>query len=370
MGISSVTSLLGLLGFIILIVGIAGAVLASSQGRPPRNGVLLAVVGLVMGIVFSVVSQGLLVLQPREVAVVFNTLSGNLSEQPLRSGTHIVVPVLQQVTIYPIEQQQYTMSGNAQEGSRPSNDSAVQARTTDGQEVSLDITVLYAINPDNANIVHTRWQNRYQEDFIRPTVRGFTRDVVSGYRAQDIYGAERGQVEQDIQERLAVRMEEEGLTLTDLLVRNINFSDQFTNAIEQAQIAQQESERARLRVQQIQQEAEQARAQAEGQRDAAVARAEGDAQSIILRAQAQAEALRLVSEQIAANPALIQYEYVQQLSDNVRLVMVPSNSPFLFDLESIAQSAGAQDGEFVAPAVPQPQDIVPVEPTPTPAPGN
>ena len=61
---------------------------------------------------------------------------------------------------------------------------------------------------------------------------------------------------------------------------------------------------------------------------------------------------------------------MQQLSDNVRLVMVPSNSPFLFDLESIAQSAGAQDGEFVAPAVPQPQDIVPVEPTPTPAPGN
>jgi regulator of protease activity HflC (stomatin/prohibitin superfamily) len=369
MGISSVASLLGLLGFIILIVGIAGAVLASSQGRPPRNGVLLAVVGLVTGLVFSVVSQGLLVLQPQEVAVVFNTLSGNLSDQPLRSGTHIVVPVLQQVTIYPIEQQQYTMSGTATEGARQGND-AVQARTTDGQEVAIDITVLYAIDPDKANIVHTRWQNRYQEDFIRPTVRGFAREVVSGYRAQDIYGAERGLVEEDIQERLAVRMEEEGLKLTDLLVRDINFSDQFTNAIEQAQIAQQESERARLRVQQIQQEAEQARAQAEGQRDSDIARAEGDAQSIILRAQAQAEALRLVSEQIAANPALIQYEYVQQLSDNVRLVMVPSNSPFLFDLESIAQAAGTEDGTFVAPAVPQPQDIVPVEPTPTPAPGN
>lgn len=366
MGISSITSLLGAVGFIILIVGIAGAVLASSQGRPPRNGVLLAVVGLVAGLIFTVVSQGLLVLQPQEVAVVFNTVSGNLSDRPLRSGTHIVIPVLQQVTIYPIEQQEYTMSGTATEGARQGND-AVQARTTDGQEVSLDITVIYGVDPETANIVHTRWQNRYEDDFIRPTVRSMVRDVVSGYRAQDIYGSARGQVESDIQERLAVRMEEEGLLLTDVLVRDINFSEQFTNAIEQAQIAQQESERARLRVQQIQQEAEQARAQAEGQRDAAIARAEGDAQSIILRAQAQAEALRLVSEQIAANPALIQYEYVQQLSDNVRLVMVPSNSPFLFDLNSIAQAAGAQDGTFVAPEVPQAQDIVPET---TPAPGG
>lgn len=44
-----------------------------------------------------------------------------------------------------------------------------------------------------------------------------------------------------------------------------------------------------------------------------------------------------MSEQIAANPSLIQYLYVQNLSDNVNIALVPSNSPFLFDFESLAR---------------------------------
>jgi regulator of protease activity HflC (stomatin/prohibitin superfamily) len=313
----------------------------------------------VAGLIFSLVGQGIIVVQPTEVAVVFNTLSGELSPQPLRSGTHIVVPVLQSATIYPIEQQQFAMSGDSQAGDR-AGDNAVRGRTVDGQEVLIDVSVLYGINPQNANIVHTRWQNRYREDFILPTVRGLVRDVVSGYRAHEIYGEGRGELEAATQAELATRMEVEGFTLTDLVVRDINFSEQFTNAIEQAQIAEQESERARLRVQQIQQEAEQARAQAEGQRDAEIARAEGEAQAIILRAQAQAEALRLVSEQIAANPSLIPYEYIQNLSDNVELVLVPSNSPFLFDLASL----GLGQQNFTPPPVPEAEEIVPSSTTP------
>ena len=46
-----------------------------------------------------------------------------------------------------------------------------------------------------------------------------------------------------------------------------------------------------------------------------------------------------MSEQLAANPLLIQYEYIRNLSDNVTLVTLPSNSPFLFDIESLMQSA-------------------------------
>jgi regulator of protease activity HflC (stomatin/prohibitin superfamily) len=361
MGISSLFSILAIVGFIILLVGIAGAVLASSQGRTPRNGIILAGLGLLMGLIFSVVGQGLLVVQPNEVAVVFNTVDGSLDTQPRRSGTHIIYPVLQTYTIYPIQQQEYTMSAVSDEGARSGND-AVAARTTDGQEVSMDVTVLYSIDPALANTVHLRWQDRYETDFVRPTARGFVRDVVSGFRAEEIYGLRRTEMEDAIQAALATRMAEEGLILTDFLVRDINFSEQFTQAIEQAQIAEQESEQARLRVQQIQQEAEQARAQAEGQRDAAIAVAEGEAQSIILRAGAEAEALRLVSEQIAANPALIQYEYINRLGDNVSLVLVPSNSPFLFDLASL----GVANPDFTAPAVPE----LSITPTPAPAGGG
>ena len=63
-------------------------------------------------------------------------------------------------------------------------------------------------------------------------------------------------------------------------------------------------------------------------------------------AAAEAEALRLVSEQIAANPNLIQYTYITELAQNVSLIMVPSNSPFLFDASSFTDLGD----DFEAPA--------------------
>lgn len=356
-GISSLLGAIALLGFLGFLGGIGLVVVSASQGRPVRAGVSLAGIGLVVGLLFSVISQGILIIEPTQVAVIVNTLNGNL-ETPRRAGTSIVVPVVQTYTLYPISQQEYTMAGTTNEGSISGND-AVQARTTDGQEVSLDITVLYNVNPENVNTVHLRWQSRYQDNFVRPTVRGIVREVVAGYQAEQIYGTGRGEMELSMQDQVRQRFEEEGLALTDLLVRDITFSELFRQAIEQKQIADQEAQQAELRVRQRESEASQARAVAAGQRDAEIARAEGEAQAIVLRAQAEAEALRLVSEQIAANPSLIQYLYVQNLSDNVNIALVPADSPFLFDFNSLAEA----DSSFRAPTVPQSQ-LPTVEPTP------
>ncbi len=308
-GISAVLSGVALLGFLVFLGGIGLIVVSASQGRPVRGGISLAAIGLAAGIIFSIISQGILIVEPNQVAVVFNTLNGDLSD-PQGPGTHIVIPVLQAATIYPIEQIQYTMSGTSGEGAVQGND-AVRGRTLDGQEVNLDISVLFGIDPAKVNTVHVRWQNRYESDFVRPTVRGLARDVISRFRAEDIFGEQRSAVEQDLQDALGERMAQEGFILTDLLIRDVTFSQAFTDSIERKQIAEQQAQEAAFRVQEEQQKAEQARVNAQGERDATITRAQGEAQSIVLRAQAQAEALRLVSEQIAANPSLIQYQYIQ-----------------------------------------------------------
>ena len=347
-GISSVLGAIALLGFLGFLGGIGLVVVAASQGRPVRSGLSLAAVGLALGLVFSIVSQGILIVAPQQVAVIFNTLSGTLEDPPRLSGTHIVVPVLQEATLYPIQQQQYTMSGIPGEGQVQGND-AVRGRTLDGQEVFLDISVLFGVDPAEANTVHVRWQNRYENDLVRPTVRGQAREVVSRFRAEDIFGEQRTAVEDSLEQLLASRLDEEGFILTDLLIRDVTFSQAFTDSIERKQIAEQQALEAAFRVQEEQQNAERVRVTAQGARDANIAEAEGEAQAIVLRAEAQAEALRLVSEQLAANPSLIQYEYIQQLADNINLALVPSNSPFLFNFDSLAQA----DPNFVAPSVPQ-----------------
>jgi regulator of protease activity HflC (stomatin/prohibitin superfamily) len=347
-GISAVIGTISLLGALIVLVGVGMAVVAASQGRSTRGGVILAVVGILIFGLFQIASRGVIVVQPTQIAVVFRTLSGELVEDPRQSGTHIIYPVFEEAILYPINIQEYTMSGTTNEGAQAGND-AVRARTLDGQEVSMDITVFYQVDLQLVNQLHRRWYETstgralYENEFVRPTVRGLVRDVASRFTARQIYGETRTEMRQAMLDAVRTRFAEEGLLLTDLILRDVTFSEQFTNAIEQAQVAEQEADRAEIRVREAGQEAEQVRVRAAGERDAAIARAEGEAQSIVLRAEAEAEALRLVSEQIAANPALIQYQYVQNLSDNINIALVPSGSPFLFDFNSFEDLPASRD---------------------------
>lgn len=344
--ISGIFQLLALVGGLIFLGGIALVVVNVSQGKPGRSGVLLAVVGVVAFILFSLIGQGLLVVGPTQTAVVFNTLSGEL-ETPRGPGIHIIIPGVQVVTLYPISQQNYTMSAQNTEGKRTGDD-AVEARSVDGQSVRIDVTVIFAIEPDQVNNVHRQWSDvagGYSEGLIRPRIRSDVRDVISTFQAEDIYGLSRDEVQRQIEDKLRGALEPFGFTLTSVLVRDINFSSQFTDAIERKQIEEQELQRART-------EAERVEAEAVGQANAAIEAARGDAEAAKIRAAGEAERLRLISAQIAANPNLIPYLYVENLTDNVELALIPANTPFLFDLNSFTTLSP----DFVPPEVP---DVVP-----------
>ncbi len=339
-GLSGLLGILSLLGLLAFLGGIALVVVSASQGRTVRGGITLALAGLILFLLFSVVGSGIVIVQPQERAVVFNVISGNLQDPPLAAGTHIVVPVLYEYTIYPVRQQEYTMADINETGTQIGD--AVVARTQDGQEVRLDITVLYNLNPSALNQIHQRWQSTYEGQFVRPTVRNLVRIVVSEYEAEGIYGENRADVETTIEERIRTSFEREGIELTGLLVRSVNFRPEFAEAIERKEIEAQELERSRTEAQRVE-------TQARGRANAAIEAARGEAEAAVLRAQAQAEALRLVSEQIAANPSLIQYEYIRNLADNITLQLVPANTPFLFDLPGL----GEPNPDFRAPEVPE-----------------
>lgn len=353
MDISGIFQILALGGFLLGFAGVAMVVASASQNRPVRGGVVTAVAGIVVGVVMLLISQGLLVVGPTERAVVFNTVSGRL-ETPRQSGISIVIPGIQVVTIYPVSRQSYTMSGNPQEGSSTAD--PIAARSVDGQEVTIDMTVIFRLQDgEGLNTIHRDWSNEpggYLEGLIRPTVRSTVRDVVASFEAESIYGIGREEMDAEIERRLIEILSDDGIIITDSLVNDINFSNEFINAIEAKQVEEQQLQRART-------EAERRRAEATGLADAEIERARGEAQAIMVRAAAEAEALRLVSEQIAANPNLIQYTYITELSDNVNLALIPSNSPFLFDMNTFTEIGD----DFVAPEVPEPA-VPEVEATP------
>jgi regulator of protease activity HflC (stomatin/prohibitin superfamily) len=252
-----------------------------------------------------------------------------------------VIPGVQQTIPYDVSQQTYTMSGTDTEGNLRGDD-AIRARSVDGQEVQVDLTVIFNIDPQNINTLHSNWPaQNYVDGLLRPTSRSIVRDVVALLAAEEIYGGSRELMQDRIASELTGQLVPQGIAVTSVLVRDINFSDAFIEAIEAKQVAEQELARAQT-------DAQRRTTEARAQADARIETARGEAEAIRVQAAAEADALRLVSEQIAANPNLIQYLYVTNLSDNVSVVLVPSNSPFLFDASTFT-NLGA---EFQAPEVP------------------
>lgn len=354
MAITGALTFLTSLFVLALVGGVLLIAYNNVRGRPIRMGITLVVVALIGILILVPLNAGLVLIQPNEVGVVFRqTARGEAAlRDPLQSGLQWVVPFIDRVIPYDVGQQSIDMVGISEPGVGQApvgvrDEVAVRAITNDGQQIYLDVTVQFRVDATRVNEIHRNWPSTlenptYITTYVVPQTRSVVRNAVSQYGAEEIYRGGRGTLETEIVEDLRPRLESRGFLLTDVLIRDISFSEQFTEAIEQKQIAEQQAQQAAFRVQQAQQEAEQARVEAQGQADSAVIAAEGQAQATILQAEAEAEALRLINEIIAQNPTLIQYEYINQLGDNVRLIIVPSNSPFLFDLQDLLNQAGAE----------------------------
>jgi regulator of protease activity HflC (stomatin/prohibitin superfamily) len=155
------------------------------------------------------------------------------------------------------------------------------------------------------------------------------------------------------------KLAENGLNLTDFVLRNITFSPEYAASVEQKQIAEQLAQQARFTVEQRKQEAEQARQVAQGQADSAVINAKGQADARIIQAEAESKALQLIAAALATNPDLLQYTYVTRLGPNVQVMLVPSNSPYLFPLPTMEPSTSSS-------GITLPSISPGLQPTPTP----
>jgi regulator of protease activity HflC (stomatin/prohibitin superfamily) len=293
---------------------------------------------LVVAVVVTVVSMGLVFIQPEERGVVISALSPDgIRSEELQPGLRFVIPFAEQVKTYPISRQTYTMSVAPSEGNVYGDDS-IRARTKDGQEVFVDASVIYSLDPSKVVELHINWQDRYQDEVVRPLVRGIIRDLASQYGVEEIVSTKRVEMEALVTAALENKLAENELLLTDFILRDIHFSEEYAAAVEQKQIAEQQAQQAAFVVQQRKQEAEQARQTAQGQADSAVIAAEGAAEARLIQAEAEKTALLLIAEALKDKPELLTYQYITKLAPNVQAMFLPNNSPFLFPLPEMQPS--------------------------------
>ncbi|HSB91243.1 MAG TPA: SPFH domain-containing protein [Anaerolineales bacterium] len=340
MNVAELLRALATLSWLAALAVIAIAVLRAARGAAGLKGTgSMVAVAIALAVVLTTVSAGLVFVQPEDRGVVISAVApGGYRTEPLEPGLHWVIPFAENVVMYPISRQTYTMSIAPSEGAIQGDDS-VTARTADGQEVFIDASVIFAIDPAEVVNVHIRWQGRYIDELVRPVARGIIRDAASQFGVEELVSSQRDAFKAGIDADMSAQMTDNGIELIDFVLRNITFSDEYAASVEQKQIAEQLAQQAAFVVEQRKQEAEQARQTAQGLADAAVIAAKGDAQARVIQAEAEAQALKLIAEALANNPDLITYQYVQKLAPGIQVMLVPNDNPFLLPLPTLTPGA-------------------------------
>jgi regulator of protease activity HflC (stomatin/prohibitin superfamily) len=308
------------------------AIVRASRGHTVRAMSITILVVAILAAVLTSISAGLVFIQPEERGVVISAVAPRgYRETALQPGLNWIVPFLESVRIYPISRQTYTMSIAPNEGAVQGDDS-IAARTADGQEVLIDSSVIYSVDPNKVIQLHINWQDRYNNDLVRPVARGVIRDTVSQFGVEEVYSSKRDELKKLITDDMGASMDANGLVLVEFVLRNITFSPEYAASVEQKQIAEQQAEQARFTVEQRKQEAEQARQVAQGQADASVIRAKGEAEGRLIQAGAEAKSLELIAQALAERPELLNYTFINKMGPGVQTIFLPSDVPYLLPL--------------------------------------
>jgi regulator of protease activity HflC (stomatin/prohibitin superfamily) len=342
-----IRSLAGFAWLIAIGLGVLALVRAGRNQSAKGIGSTVVIV-LVLAAIFTTLGAGLVYVESNERGVVKTVRAGGVRPEALEPGLHWILPIVEQVITYSISNQTYTMSGVVLEGQVQGDDS-IRARTKDGQEVIIDASVIYQIDPSKVVPLHIVWQNRYQDGIVRPEARGIIRDAVSQYGVEEVVSTKRAEMVNIIAEQLSITLAENSLRLLDFVLRDIHFSEEYAAAVEQKQIAEQQAQQARLTVEQKKQEAEQARQVAQGQADAAVIAAQGAAEARLLQAEAEARANELIAASLENNPELLQYQYILKLSPGVQTIFIPSGNQFILPMPNTSISSTPTPAPTITP---------------------
>ncbi len=350
MNVASIVKLIAAVAWVAFFGMIAIVTLRASRGKNVKSAATIMLLVLAGAVVLSTVAAGLVFIQPEERGVVISALqSTGYRSQPLQPGLRWIIPFFESVVRYPISRQTYTMSIAPSEGAIQGDDS-IAARTADGQEIFVDASVIYAIDPAKVVQVHIDWQDRYTDGLVRPLSRGIIRDVVSQYKVEEVVTSKRVDMTNKMNAAMQAKLSENGLQLVDFILRNITFSPEYAASVEQKQVAEQQAQQAAFVVEQRRQEAEQARQVAQGQADANVIQAKGSADARVIQAQAEAQALQLIADALKSNDNLLLYQYINKLAPGVQVMLVPNNNPYLLTMPTLPAPTAAEPTAIPTPA--------------------
>ncbi len=249
------------MGFIIfgIVFLIAGSIVTRINDRIRIYGKPIIGIGGIL-IILGILVSSIIQIDAGHIGI--QRLFGQVKPNILYSGLHFINPLMDVVTIE-TRTQNYTMSGVHDEGDKAGDD-AIRVLSADGLEVTIDLTVLYRVTPENAPSLYRETGLDYKDKIVRPISRTRIRDNAVYYDAVSLFSTKRDEFQARIYKSLESEFQKRGLVLENLLVRNITLPTSVKNAIESKINAEQEAQKMQFVLQKERQEADRKRVEAQG----------------------------------------------------------------------------------------------------------
>ena len=210
---------------------------------------------------------------------------GKISDTPVPQGIALQFPVVRVVEVWNIKLQEHK--------------ERAQVPSSEGLIVGLDSSLLFQIQPEKAPELRKTVGRDIYNPLIIPYLRSSIRDVVSAYAVKNIYSElGRKEISSRIRDYLREQLGPRGITIVDLLLRDVQLPQRFKESIEAKLTAEQKAEQKEFELQQ----------------------AVKDAEIEVARARGAAQAQTIIRGTLSGS--YLQYLWIKTLSDNPNVIYV------------------------------------------------
>lgn len=237
------------------------------------EGVLVAF-GIIVLLCLVVSGCSLTTVDAGQIGV--RTQFGKVTENSVEPGLHFVNPIGGKIIKYDVRDQKAEMK--------------CPTYTKDMQQADIQVVVTYALNKSDVGIVHQTFGTGYADKVVLPKVISAVKDVIGNIEAAELVNAREKASKSILENALqALNDAKVPVTITSLVLANIDYSDAFERSIEEKVIAQQNAIREQNNTRRIEEESRQAVIRAEAQAKSKLVIAEADAKAVEIQGKALKE---------------------------------------------------------------------------------
>ncbi len=244
-----------------ILLGVNG----KNWSRRPRQWLCLA------GLLWLVV--GAVAMVPTGHTGILTTF-GRVENKTLEAGLHFKLPI-QEVVIMDNRTQKQRLT--------------LPCFSSDIQEVEVIYSINYQIQKENAQTIYKTIGEQYYQVVMEPRIEEAVRSVIAKYSAESLI-ENRDQLSARITTILEENLRPYNIDVVNTAIESLDFSDAFTTAVENKQVAQQNKLKAQTEQEQktMEEEAAAARQKIAAEAEAAVAVIQAEADANVIKIQAEA----------------------------------------------------------------------------------